>query len=75
VDVDKYRRPGPKGPPCTTGLALATLPDDKAQFLQQLLDDPLVSKRRIAEFSQEDFGLKLPVSGLTRHARGECKCA
>ena len=75
MDVDKYRARPDKGPACTTGLALKTLPDDKATFLQQLLDDPLVSKRKIAEYSVEDFGLRLPISGLARHARGECKCA
>ena len=75
MDLNKYRTPARKGPACTTGLALATLAEDKARFLQQLLDDPLVPRQRIADYSEEDFGIRLPSSGVTRHCRGECGCA
>lgn len=75
MDLAKYHNRPSKGPRCTTGFALATLPDDKAAFLRQLIDDPQVTYPKIEEFSVEDFGVRLPASSVARHARGQCACA
>lgn len=65
---------GPKGPRCTVGTLLESLPDDEAQKLSDLLDKPLPSGRwveatRIAAVLKDQGIDYVTASTLQRHRR------
>ena len=71
-DVAQSKIP-PKGT-CCVCTALATLPDDQAEALRDLLRNPKVRYTELSEWLavDEDHPLDLPSDSLGKHARGGC---
>jgi hypothetical protein len=62
-----------KGPPCSVGLLLESLPDDEAAALNVLLDSPMLGTDIAAHVYAEGYA---DIAGGTysRHRRGACCC-
>jgi hypothetical protein len=61
------------GKRCVTCSTLASLPDDDAATLRELLDDRAVSSSIIAEACKRAGYPQLTEGTLKRHRRGDCR--
>lgn len=59
---------------CATCHALTTLPADQAAAFRELLANPLVRYKTLADAlaTDPDYPLEIPWANLSRHARGDC---
>lgn len=64
-----------KGPPCSVCAYRASLPEDQAEALDDLLRDAAVRYSVLADMLREDEDYPVDIDGGTfaRHARGQCQ--
>jgi hypothetical protein len=62
-----------KGPSCTIGQALDTLPSDQAAHLAKALDNTNARAIDIA-MALEALGVRMSAHTVQRHRRGVCRC-
>ena len=62
-----------KGPPCTTGLALAEMTDDIRTVVLAAFADPRVPGSHIAEVLK-NRQFQVTEHSIQRHRRGDCQC-
>lgn len=63
-----------KGPACTVGVMMATLDADTAALFTAALDNGYAPSTEIAR-AMTERGHPIAAHVLTRHRRGDCRCA
>jgi hypothetical protein len=63
-----------RGPACTIGLAIQTMPDSDAELLRAALDNPHAPSSQIAK-ALTNLGHSVKPYTVQRHRRNECRCA
>lgn len=67
--------PGPrKGPDCSMGTILRTLPEQESQAVQAALDNPDWTAAALARLLTQE-GHRVQDNTVRRHRRGDCLCA
>jgi hypothetical protein len=75
IDLSHYTElTAKRGPQCSIGAALDNLPQEESELLAQILSLPNLVYEKFAEHCQEDFGLTVQASTVSRHVRRKCRC-
>lgn len=63
-----------KGPRCTVGTLLDSLPADEADALATMLEDMAWTGEAIGKLITAEVGVRVQGGTVARHRRGACSC-
>lgn len=67
-------RPVRKGPGCTVGTVLRSLPEDESAALAVMLSDSAWESETVARTLRDEIGVNVQGQTVARHRRGGCSC-